>query len=57
MIIFNHTSAEFVLISADVNAENDHNFEKTEDRATKSELTLMRPKFLMSTWLLKAGSD
>ena len=24
---------------------------------SKSELTLMRPKFLMSTWLLKAGSD
>ena len=30
MIIFNNTSADFVLISV----ENDHNFEQTEDRAT-----------------------
>ena len=30
MIIFNNTSADFVLISV----ENDHNFEQNEDRAT-----------------------
>ena len=30
MIIFNDTSADFVLISV----ENDHNFEQNEDRAT-----------------------
>ena len=30
MTIFNNTSADFVLISV----ENDHNFERTEDRAT-----------------------
>ena len=32
MVIFNNASADFVLISADV--ENDRNFEKTEDHAT-----------------------
>ena len=30
MIIFNNTSADFVLILV----ENDHNFEQNEDRAT-----------------------
>ena len=30
MIIFNNTSADFVLISV----ENDHNFEQNEDHAT-----------------------
>ena len=35
VVIFNITSADFVLISADVCIiENDHNFERTEDCAT-----------------------
>ena len=35
VIIFNNTSADLVLISADVSIiENDHNFERSEDRAT-----------------------
>ena len=31
MIIFNNTSSDFVLILQSI--ENDHNFERTEDRA------------------------
>ena len=35
VVFFNVTSADFVLMSADVvHIENDHNFERNEDRAT-----------------------
>ena len=35
VVIFNNTSADFVLISADVlSIENDHNFKKSEDPTT-----------------------
>ena len=34
VVVFNTTSADFVLMSADIVLENNHNFERNEDHAT-----------------------